>query len=98
LGVLAHGFSSTWGFEALTTTSGGLAYTLGKPDGLGQVAREETMTNATAIVDATDLPVAADLENRCRDSPDALAETIRVTSPSADLRTDSFTHSASATR
>lgn len=66
------------GFEALTTTSAGLAYSLGKPDGAGLVSRDETLANASAIVDATDLPVAADLENGYGDSPDAVAETIRL--------------------
>ena len=50
------------GFEALTTTSAGLAFTLGRRDGAGAVTRDETLANAKAIVDATDLPVAADLE------------------------------------
>ena len=40
------------GFEALTTTSAGLAFTLGKRDGAGEVTREETLANAKAIVDA----------------------------------------------
>jgi 2-methylisocitrate lyase-like PEP mutase family enzyme len=66
------------GFEALTTTSAGLAYALGKPDGAGLISREETLANAKAIVDATDLPVAADLENGYGDTPDAVAETIRL--------------------
>ena len=51
------------GFEALTTTSGGLAFTLGRRDGEGAISREETLANAKAIVEATNLPVAADLEN-----------------------------------
>src|SRR6185295_8996548 len=66
------------GFEALTTTSGGLAFTLGRRDGAGAVTREETLANARAIVDATDLPVAADLENGFGDAPEAAAETIRL--------------------
>jgi len=65
-------------FEALTTTSAGLAFTLGKPDGAGAVSREETLANAKAIVEATDLPVAADLENGFGDAPQAAAETIRL--------------------
>lgn len=65
------------GFQALTTTSAGLAYTLGKRDGDGSVTREETFANVRAIVEATDLPVAADLENGYGDSPEAAAETIR---------------------
>ena len=51
------------GFEALTTTSAGLAFALGRADGAGLVTRDETLANAKAIVDATHLPVAADLEN-----------------------------------
>jgi len=66
------------GFEALTTTSAGLAFALGRPDGAGAVSRDETLANAKAIVDATDLPVAADLENGFGDSPAAAAETIRL--------------------
>ena len=62
------------GFEALATTSAGLAYTLGKTD--GTVTREEALTNATQIVNATHLPVSADLENGYGDSPEACAETI----------------------
>ncbi len=66
------------GFEALTTTSAGLAFTLGKRDGEGAVTREETLANAKAIVDAVDLPVAADLENGFGHTPEAAAETIRL--------------------
>jgi 2-methylisocitrate lyase-like PEP mutase family enzyme len=66
------------GFEALTTTSAGLAFTLGRPDGARAVSREETLANARAIVEATDLPVAADLENGFRDAPEAAAETIQM--------------------
>ena len=66
------------GFEALTTTSAGLAFTLGKRDGEGAVTREETLANAKAIADAVDLPVAADLENGFGHSPEAAAETIRL--------------------
>jgi 2-methylisocitrate lyase-like PEP mutase family enzyme len=73
------------GFEALTTTSAGLAFTLGKRDGAGEVTREETLPNAKAIVDATDLPVAADLENGFGHTPEAAAETIRLAGEEAGL-------------
>lgn len=66
------------GFEALTTTSAGLAFALGKRDGDGSVTREDAIANARAIVEATDLPVAADLENGYGDAPEAAAETIRL--------------------
>ena len=66
------------GFEALTTTSAGLAFALGRPDGAGVVTREEALANARAIVEATDLPVAADLENGYGHEPRHAAETIRL--------------------
>jgi 2-methylisocitrate lyase-like PEP mutase family enzyme len=66
------------GFEALATTSAGLAFSIGKPDGEGAVDRDETLANARAIVEATPLPVAGDLENGFGDAPEACAETIRL--------------------
>jgi 2-methylisocitrate lyase-like PEP mutase family enzyme len=73
------------GFEALTTTSAGLAFTLGRRDGAGAVSRDETLANAKAIADATDLPVAADLENGFGHAPDDAAETIRLAGEVAGL-------------
>ncbi len=64
------------GFEALTSTSAGLAYSLGRPDGEGKVSRQETLANAGAIAAATRLPVAADLENGFGETPETCAETI----------------------
>ena len=63
------------GFEALATSSGAKAGVLGKRD--GKVTREEALANAKQIVEACDLPVAADLEKGFGDAPDAAAETIR---------------------
>ena len=65
------------GFPALTTTSAGLAFSLGRADGARLVSREETLANAKAIADAVELPVAADLENGFGDTPEAVTETIR---------------------
>lgn len=73
------------GFEALTTTSAGLAFALGRRDGAGEVTRAEALANAKAIVDATDLPVAADLENGFGDAPEAAAQTIRLAAEAAGL-------------
>ncbi|MCW2267839.1 Methylisocitrate lyase [compost metagenome] len=64
------------GFEALATTSAGLAFSLGRPDAEGAMNLGETLDNARAIVDATALPVAADLENGFSDDPKGCAETI----------------------
>jgi 2-methylisocitrate lyase-like PEP mutase family enzyme len=64
------------GFEALATTSAGLAFALGRSD--GAVTREETLANARAIVRATSLPVSADLENGFGHAPEKVAETIQL--------------------
>ena len=73
------------GFEALTTTSAGLAFTLGRRDGANLISRDETLENARVIAEATDLPVAADLENGFGDAPEDAAETIRLAAGVAGL-------------
>jgi 2-methylisocitrate lyase-like PEP mutase family enzyme len=64
------------GFQALATSSAACAGVLGRRD--GQVTRDEALAHARLIVDATDLPVAADLEKGFGDAPEAAAETIRL--------------------
>jgi 2-methylisocitrate lyase-like PEP mutase family enzyme len=64
------------GFRALATTSGGFAATLGRRD--GSVTRAEALQHAAQIVEATDLPVSADLENGFVDDPEDVAETVRL--------------------
>lgn len=64
------------GFEAFATSSAAAAGVLGRRD--GKISREESLANARVIVEATNLPVAADLENGFGDSPEAAAETIRL--------------------
>jgi 2-methylisocitrate lyase-like PEP mutase family enzyme len=64
------------GFQAIATSSGAQAGTLGKRD--GAVSRDEALAHCRAIVDATDLPVSADLEKCFGDAPDVAAETIRL--------------------
>jgi len=49
------------GFQALATTSAGFAFSHGRRD--GEMTREEVLAHCRAIVEASDLPVAADLEN-----------------------------------
>ena len=63
------------GFLALATSSGASAGILGRRD--GRVTREEAIAHARAIVEATDLPVSADLERGFGDAPEDAAETIR---------------------
>jgi 2-methylisocitrate lyase-like PEP mutase family enzyme len=65
-------------YEALSTTSAGLAFSLGRKDGTAAVSRAEALENAKSIVEATNLPVAADLENGYGHAPEDAAETIRL--------------------
>ena len=64
------------GFQALATSSAASACALGRRD--GELTRDEAMAHARLIVDATELPVSADLEQGFGDAPEAVAETIRL--------------------
>ena len=64
------------GFEALATTSSGFAFTMGRRD--YAVTRDEAIAHSKALVDATDIPVSADLENGFGDDPGVVAETVRM--------------------
>ncbi|MGB6687135.1 MAG: isocitrate lyase/phosphoenolpyruvate mutase family protein [Terracidiphilus sp.] len=66
------------GFEALATTSAGYAFNAGLPDSPLKLTREGILGNAKFIVDATDLPVSADMQNGFGHAPEACAETIRL--------------------
>jgi 2-methylisocitrate lyase-like PEP mutase family enzyme len=66
------------GFEALATTSFGLANALGRVDGTLAVSRDELIANCRDIASATGLPVNADLENGYADDPAKAAEIIRL--------------------
>jgi 2-methylisocitrate lyase-like PEP mutase family enzyme len=61
------------GFEALATTSLGVANMLGRA-----VTREDVIENCRVICAATDLPVNADLENCFAHQPVAAADCIRL--------------------
>jgi len=65
---------ASMGFHALATTSSGFAATLGRAD--GRVTRDEAVEHAAWIVQATDLPVTADLESGFADEPAGVAETV----------------------
>jgi len=64
------------GFDALATTSGGFAASLGRHD--GNVTRDEAIAHAAQIGEATGLPVNGDFENCFADDPDGVAETVRL--------------------
>jgi 2-methylisocitrate lyase-like PEP mutase family enzyme len=64
------------GFQALATSSAASASALGRRD--GDLTQEEALAHARLIVNATDLPVSADLEKGFGDEPEVVAETIRL--------------------
>jgi 2-methylisocitrate lyase-like PEP mutase family enzyme len=65
------------GFNALATTSSGLAFTLGRLD--GGATLEETLVHARQIDRATSLPISVDLENGYGRDPEHAAVAIART-------------------
>lgn len=66
------------GFEALATTSAGVAFSAGLRDSPQGLTRDQILENAKTMLEATHLPVSADLENGFGPSPEVCAETIRM--------------------
>ncbi len=71
------------GFSAIGTTSAGIAFSLGKPDfnvrnASLAVTLEETLNAVRRIATAIPLPVNADLEAGYGDTPDQVAESVRL--------------------
>lgn len=64
------------GFSALASTSAGYAFSQGLPD--AGLSRSRVINHLTDLTAATNLPISADLENGFGDSPDVVAETIRL--------------------
>jgi 2-methylisocitrate lyase-like PEP mutase family enzyme len=69
--LLAH-----LGFEALATTSAGLAWSLGKLD--QRVTRDELVVHVAAVAAATPLPLNVDSERCYPDDPGGVAETVSL--------------------
>ena len=65
---------ATLGFKALASTSSGFAYTLGRHD--GEVTLDEVIEHTASLNDATDLPVAVDLEHGYGAEPEDAARAI----------------------
>ena len=64
------------GFPALATSSGAAAGVLGRLD--GAISRDEALQQARLMVQATELPISADLEKGFGDTPEIVAETVRL--------------------
>lgn len=70
------------GFPAIGTTSAGIAFSLGRQDYQAErrlaVSREEMFERIRQIVSAVSIPVSGDLEAGYGDTPEAVAETVRL--------------------
>lgn len=64
------------GFPALATSSAAAAAVLGRRD--GALSREDTLAQARELAEACEVPLSADLGRGFGDSPEVVAETIRL--------------------
>src|SRR6266576_2764878 len=64
------------GFKALATTSAGIAFSLGYPDG-ERISRDEMLAAVARITRRIDVPITADMEAGYGMPPKAVAETVR---------------------
>jgi 2-methylisocitrate lyase-like PEP mutase family enzyme len=64
------------GFPAIATTSAGIAFSLGHPDGQ-RIPREEMMARIARIARAVNVPVTADIESGYGPTPEDVARTAR---------------------
>ena len=64
------------GFKALATTSSGYAWSRARAD--GQLSRDETLAHMRYMVEASDLPINADFESGFADTPEGVAESVRM--------------------
>jgi 2-methylisocitrate lyase-like PEP mutase family enzyme len=71
--LLAHA-----GLKVLETSSAGVMFARGLPDGDGLATRDLMLENARSVAAAVSVPVTADLENGFGHSPETVAETIRL--------------------
>jgi 2-methylisocitrate lyase-like PEP mutase family enzyme len=65
------------GAQAIATTSGGVAWSLGRPDGHG-LTREEMVEQVRRVAGAVDLPVSADIEGGYGPAPQDVAKTVEA--------------------
>ncbi|MGH7519772.1 MAG: isocitrate lyase/PEP mutase family protein [Gemmatimonadales bacterium] len=64
------------GFPALATTSAGIAFSLGYPDG-ERISRDEMLAAVARITRRIAVPITADMEAGYGQAPEAVADTVR---------------------
>ncbi|MEK6217077.1 MAG: isocitrate lyase/phosphoenolpyruvate mutase family protein [Boseongicola sp.] len=65
------------GAQAIATSSGAQAFTLGRPDG-GTITRDEALAHAQDLVAAVNVPISGDFEDGFGQDPETVAETVRL--------------------
>jgi 2-methylisocitrate lyase-like PEP mutase family enzyme len=65
------------GFKALATTSGGFAFSSGRPDSESAVPLDTVLEHIAEIVASVDLPVNADFQSGYSHQPEGVAENVR---------------------
>ena len=66
------------GFEALATTSAGVAFSRGMPDATPALPLDEMLTHIRELVSATPLPVNADFQSGYADEPEGVAANVTL--------------------
>ena len=66
------------GFKALATTSAGVAFSRGLPDGVKAMSRDSTIAHIREIVAATPLPVNADFQSGYSDDIEGVAANVML--------------------
>lgn len=66
------------GFQALATTSLGIAFAMGRPDGTAEISRAEAIANAEMVIRLTGLPVNGDLEDGFGPAPEDCVATVEA--------------------
>jgi len=65
------------GFKALATTSGGFAFSSGRPDSESAVPLDIVLEHIAQIVASVDLPINADFQSSYSHEPEGVAENVR---------------------
>jgi 2-methylisocitrate lyase-like PEP mutase family enzyme len=66
------------GFEALATTSAGVAFARGMPDATSALPLDDMLTHIREVVAATPLPVNADFQSGYADEPEGVAANVTL--------------------
>src|SRR5579871_1699052 len=69
-------YLTSLGFQALATSSAGMAFAMGRPD--GGVSRIEALRHIGAVAAAVDIPINADFEAGFARDAEGVAESVRL--------------------